>query len=340
MKVFRDNCAKANEILLNWIQKGQGLRTCKDKFKFLKDSDGSLQDFKYFLLVQHEKEKQEFEDEINFEIPENVYICEICSQKFTNCLEYLDHQPAHDGHPVFKCDKCSEVFSTRQDLVQHDKNHKRPCPKCGKMILKTSMKLHLIKHTDRHMCSQCHSCFNSRAALQQHIITIHTDRKDHICEACGKRFSSKTAMTVHLKSHSDERLYECKLCNYKGRTASAVYVHMSTHAREICVCEVCSKIFKSNRNLNDHIRRVHSKEKKHKCTYCDKKFVDRYMLTVHVRCHTGVRPYACHLCEKAFIRSDGLKEHLATHGERVWFKCDKCGRKFASKKGVTRHHCT
>ena len=147
-------------------------------------------------------------------------------------------------------------------------------------------------------------------------------------------------MTVHSRSHSDERLYKCKSCDYAGRTASALYVHMSTHSQETCVCEVCSKIFKSNRNLNDHLRRTHRKEKNHQCTRCDKKFVDRYRLTVHMRCHTGVKPYVCRLCDKAFIRSDGLKDHMATHGDRVWYPCEKCGRKFASKKGVTRHNCT
>lgn len=86
-----------------------------------------------------------------------------------------------------------------------------------------------------------------------------------------------------MKSHSDERLYPCKLCNYAGRTASAVYVHMATHASDVCVCEVCSKTFKSGRNLNDHLRRVHCREKKHRCNYCERKFVDKYMLTVHMR---------------------------------------------------------
>jgi predicted RNA-binding Zn-ribbon protein involved in translation (DUF1610 family) len=84
-------------------------------------------------------------------LPENVYTCDICSKQFNNCLEHLDHQSVHNGQPVFKCDKCPEVYLSREELVEHDRNHKRPCPKCGKMILKSSMKLHLIKHTDRHM---------------------------------------------------------------------------------------------------------------------------------------------------------------------------------------------
>lgn len=147
-------------------------------------------------------------------------------------------------------------------------------------------------------------------------------------------------MNVHIRSHSNERQYKCKVCDYAGRTSSAVYVHMSTHSTDICVCEVCSKIFKSTKNLNDHLRRVHRKEKKHQCGFCDKKFTDKYRLNVHVRCHTGIRPYICNLCDKAFIRSDGLKQHLAIHGDRIFHVCDKCGRKFASKKSVTRHQCT
>lgn len=188
-------------------------------------------------------------------------------------------------------------------------------------------------------CSHCSNRFNSKASLLQHVITVHTNIKNHICDTCGKKFSSPTAMRVHMKSHSNERLYKCKLCIYAGRTASALYVHMSTHANDLCVCEVCSKTFKSSRNLNDHLRRVHNKIKKHQCSYCGKRFVDRYVLSVHLRHHTGVRPYKCTKCEKTFIRSDGLKEHMAIHSQRIAFDCEKCAKKFRSRRGRAKHIC-
>ncbi|KAF5277820.1 hypothetical protein FQA39_LY18429 [Lamprigera yunnana] len=372
---FRNNCHKTNNMLLKAAvenMKGadvtiyvveQSLPNCrgnskKKKRKILNgtselddsdslkeevdvDSDSSKKD----VYIDGNTVKKEVYVDSDPDYPfknylmDVVYRCDVCSSEFDNCFQYLDHQETHDGDPVFQCDKCSEIFTLRKELVQHDKNHQTSCKFCGKLVLKSSMNLHLVKHTDKFRCSRCGGRFNSNAALSQHIITVHTAIKDHICEICGKRFSSQTAMRVHMKSHSDERMYPCKLCTYAGRTASAIYVHMSTHANDLCVCEFCSKTFKSTRNLNDHLRRVHSKEKKYQCSYCDKKFVDKYVLRIHVRCHTGVRPYQCTVCEKSFIRSDGLKEHMIVHGERVTQECKNCRKKFASKRGFARHNC-
>lgn len=127
--------------------------------------------------------------------------------------------------------------------------------------------------------------------------------------------------------------------SFIGHTASAIYAHMSRHVNEAHNCEMCGKIFKSHRNLYDHIRRVHTREKKHTCTHCGIKFIQKYMLSVHLRTHTGVRPYKCELCEKTFIRSDSLKEHMATHGPRTVHTCTKCSKKFMTKKGKERHNC-
>lgn len=351
-EIFRNTCHKSNEVLTKApIQKNENGAT---KFKVELEtliSDPNVEIYEDTeLLCKSESDDDDDDDYFaskfdifppkqNFIFNGRFYKCDICENEIDNCFEYLDHQITHNGKPVFRCDKCTAVYSSRQELVDHDKKHRTPCPHCAKLILKSSMNLHLVKHTDRFRCTQCGGRFNSKAALGQHTITVHTDIKEHICETCGKLFSSQTSMRVHMKSHSDERLYPCKLCDYSGRTASAIYIHMSTHANDLCVCEVCSKTFKSNRNLNDHLRRVHTKEKKHQCSYCDKKFVDRYMLRVHVRCHTGVRPYQCTFCEKTFIRSDGLKEHITTHGQRVLHDCKFCGKKFTSKRGLTRHSC-
>lgn len=39
----------------------------------------------------------------------DCYTCEICDREFNSCWDYLDHQETHNGQPVFKCDKCTEV---------------------------------------------------------------------------------------------------------------------------------------------------------------------------------------------------------------------------------------
>ncbi|KAJ8951196.1 hypothetical protein NQ314_007697 [Rhamnusium bicolor] len=335
---FKEMCIKSNEKLnlqienekvLNVKEEIEGINNVKFNNWTYSDSED---------IEESECEGEEFiseecyNNQVKIECLQNIYKCEFCSKEFDEFLEYLEHQDEHNGQSVFSCDKCEKL--------NMKKKHKCPCPKCGKMILKASLHAHLIQHTDRHVCTHCSHRFGSKATLQQHIITVHTDIKDHICEACGKRFSSKTSMNVHLKTHKEKREYTCKLCNYAGRTSSALYIHMATHAKEMHCCEMCPKVFKSSRNLSDHLRRAHSKEKKHQCSYCDKKFVDRYMMMVHVRTHTGVRPYKCKLCDKAFIRSDSLKEHMVTHGSRTFYDCSQCMKKFTSKRGYARHNCT
>ena len=45
------------------------------------------------------------------------------------------------------------------------------------------------------------------------------------------------------------------------------------------------------------------------CEFCQKTFVTKLALTLHVRTHTGEKPYKCKNCDQAFAQQDQLWRH-------------------------------
>ncbi|XP_066157190.1 zinc finger protein 391-like isoform X2 [Euwallacea fornicatus] len=274
----------------------------------------------------------------------NIHICNFCSQTFEYYTDYLDHQVSHNGKIAIQCDKCDLAFPSMQSFAQHEKSHKIhdkiPCHICGTVLQRQSMKMHLNKHTGKFQCSECPTSFSGAQLLKSHVSAKHLKLKQYFCDFCGKGFGTKSSLNLHLKIHNEEKSYKCHQCDYSGKTSGALRMHMSKHESGTYVCEYCSKIFKSFKNLRDHLSRVHSEEKKHSCDICSKKFKLRYLLEHHKRTHTGVQPYTCLKCAKTFTRSDGLKVHLQTHIEsETTFQCQLCERLFKTKRGVKRHNC-
>uniref|UniRef100_A0A1A7YUA4 C2H2-type domain-containing protein n=1 Tax=Iconisemion striatum TaxID=60296 RepID=A0A1A7YUA4_9TELE len=113
----------------------------------------------------------------------------------------------------------------------------------------------------------------------------HTGPGLHLCNHCGKGFSS----FVDLKAH--------KCCQ--------------TGDKPYC-CTVCGNKFSRLWNLKLH-QRIHTQEKPHRCNMCDKSFTRADILKVHQRTHTGERPYCCTLCGQSFKRLDHLKSHRRKH---------------------------
>ena len=56
---------------------------------------------------------------------------------------------------------------------------------------------------------------------------------------------------------------------------------------------------------------MHTGEKPHKCSYCDKSFTLKGAKTIHERRHTGEKPHKCSSCDKSFARKDYLKKHIS-----------------------------
>ena len=147
--------------------------------------------------------------------------------------------------------------------------------------------------------------------LEQEPENIETTKKPHICSICGKGFKHKTILKKHVKSLHKEACYFC--------------------------CKICE----GDQDLKRHILEIHGKahggEKSQICTLCDKSFLWKNNLHMHIM---KAHPKTCHLCLKEFKTKDLVKNHIAKFHKEVqrdYYKCSICKTSFSSNPTLIDH---
>ncbi|XP_076060152.1 uncharacterized protein LOC143036544 isoform X11 [Oratosquilla oratoria] len=79
------------------------------------------------------------------------------------------------------------------------------------------------------------------------------------CEICGRQFSSRRNLAVHMRSHTGERPYACPHCPYRSATNSNLKAHVRVHTGERPYqCPYCPYKCGSSSNLKAHVVCKHS----------------------------------------------------------------------------------
>jgi hypothetical protein len=118
------------------------------------------------------------------EIETKVHVQEVDKEdiELTECLKKINN---------FKCNMCNKAFNSRTALGYHLKTHNTErrfvCDQCGKKFLTNgALKVHQRLHTDDrpYDCKfpGCGKCFRQWGDLKYHETSIHSDKKDHVCE--------------------------------------------------------------------------------------------------------------------------------------------------------------
>lgn len=239
----------------------------------------------------------------------------------------------------------TEITSTEQPVRQEGEK-KYACTLCPKSFTKHySLRYHMVKHADmrRFLCSKCGKAFYTSNGLRQHAIT-HNEVAQFKCGFCNKIYKSRQSLKEHFRvAHSSNRkLYVCVTCGKRYTARSTLIMHAKTHSGEKpFACPHCPKTYTRAFYLKVHSL-VHSGQERPRpflCNYinCDRSFSTKHSLLVHIaHAHSIERPHKCNICLKGFATSSGLNDHRESHYVSELF-CDYCSKRFSNKRVLQKH---
>uniref|UniRef100_A0A3P9D5U5 Pleiomorphic adenoma gene-like 2 n=1 Tax=Maylandia zebra TaxID=106582 RepID=A0A3P9D5U5_9CICH len=197
------------------------------------------------------------------------------------------------------------------------------CLVCGALFTSPEkLRLHALSHTGEKPfhCSHphCPKAFSSKYKLFRHMAT-HSPQKTHQCSFCEKMFHRKDHLKNHLQTHDpNKEAFKCEECGKHYNTKLGYKRHVAMHSATAgdLTCKVCMQSYESTPVLLEHLK-SHSgkssagtKEKKHPCDHCDRRFYTRKDVRRHMVVHTGRKDFLCQYCAQRFGRKDHLTRHV------------------------------
>lgn len=220
----------------------------------------------------------------------------------------------------YKCDHCHKYFFRKALLNAHMTSHvpkdQQPyvCCKCARRfhceaLLRNHERVHLPNEEKLVFpCDICKKKFSSKSAVTAHLKAIHYGERPFVCHLCGHSFSSKGVLQEHLTIHSDEEPWHCTKCTKKFKTKYRLKIHMDTHRDTPYSCPHCPLQLSTRRTLRMHLV-VHRETKAFQCATCGKAFRRAKDLKNHNNLHTGKRPYTCPFCSRTFANGSNCRSH-------------------------------
>lgn len=99
-------------------------------------------------------------------------------------------------------------------------------------------------------------------------------------------------------------------------------------------CLLCTKIFKTKKEYNQHYQRKHVDEKQFSCKTekCKKLFKTHFELKIHEKSHSNVKDLVCPHCKLQYKTKSTLHIHVKRkHGGKDYeekYPCEECGNTF------------
>lgn len=221
-----------------------------------------------------------------FHREDNKIACFQCEELFEHYFQFDKHMTVH----LINCESCEEKFLSREYYEEHRKSeHKSKeeletftCEICRKDFkILECFQAHLITH------------FLSCSFCETKVPNFQTVK----CDICKKKCKSQRILRKHRKVHN-LHAKTCYECGQEFLLSAYYEMHCtSVHNRVPYKCDVCARIFVTQKNLIKH-------KKKHL----------RNALYARIKTeHRDNNRFVCGICSEGFFLKDLLNLHMQSH---------------------------
>merc|ERR1711963_851627 len=198
-------------------------------------------------------------------------------------------------------------------------------------------------------CEVCNQGFQSMAALQHHVNTIHEVQH----QVVGKKGAGKGGFgpaTLQCEYKYSGASLADSLTGIAVQNIQPIVGKngkVKKEKRRNWQCDICQNRFSRKDHLAKHVAAVHEKIRPFECTTCGQKFSQKHHLSKHILAvHAKVKPYGCHLCDQSFLQRHHLGAHIMSvhqppvHEEEDGTKtyvCAICSHRFKRKDHLKKH---
>lgn len=199
--------------------------------------------------------------------------CDLLKYSITE-EQYLEHL---ETHKKFKCDLCSNKFTSDTALFKHCteshiKNFK--CNTCKKMFwTQEGLKLHITtKHSvPTFKCRECPKILTSENFRDRHEQSMHgiddafirkiNNDRPFKCDECENTFTTHNGRKHHIHAVHDRITYDCEICDIKYTTKWYLNKHLqNVHGNYNFICDICNMRFAAQSSLKRHMKKLHNQD--------------------------------------------------------------------------------
>ncbi|CAG5927384.1 unnamed protein product [Menidia menidia] len=209
------------------------------------------------------------------------------------------------------------------------------------------------KYPNNKTCPVCNKTFLRAAAMRRHQ-EIHDSNRDlkYKCDNCDKRFRDHYDMNRHAMRVHEKGEGSLKDEDPGGPDVSEIFENKN--------CYLCGKYFARQVDMDRHMK-SHSEDRPYKCSFCEKKFKNPYVLRRHEKeiCKSrehknpkrrevprlnlqpppevSVEGKICPICSRVLPCTADIAKHLRSHSEERPFICVTCEKGFKYKDTLKKH---